>query len=154
MREKGKEKKKKKSSRGFHDIGKNVKMKATSSLLKSIRVPRTGELLTFAYSAPVLSGISIHDLPNSSFEKLGQYYIKKTANGYWPVYKKIQNTKVTTEIKRIEGNVGLFAKELLTGLSKIDSKKNAVKTCNLTGQVTIKGDFSEEIKHYLNKSVV
>lgn len=107
-----------------------------------------------SYTAPALSKINVSDLPNSVFEKSDLYHIKKTSNGYWPVYKRIQNTKVTTEIKRVDGNVRLFAKELVDQLGMIDTKKNEIKVNSITGQVSIKGDFSDEISSFLNEKAM
>lgn len=126
-------------------------MIASKTLFKSLRVLTPHSHLKASYTAPALSKINVGDLPNSVFEKSDLYHIKKTSNGYWPVYKRIQNTKISTEIKRVDGNVRLFAKELVQQLDTIDSKRNEIKVNSITGQVSIKGDFSDEISSFLDK---
>lgn len=106
------------------------------------------------YLNPSLAEIKVDELPNSPFEKDGLYLIKKSSNGYWPVYKKVQNTRTSTEIKRVEGNTALFAKELLHHLAHVAPKKEDIRISAVTGQINIKGDYSEEIKTFLDQKLL
>lgn len=126
-------------------------MKSSLRLLKSVRVP-TPKAAEPVYKAPLLAEISASELPNNAFENENKFYIKKTAYGHWPVYKKVQNTKISTEIKRVEGDVSRFASELLALLGKNILLRN-VKVNTITGEVNIKGDHTEDIKAVLEKHV-
>lgn len=125
-------------------------MRSTSRLLKSARIPKIAPIEQI-YQPPALKSISAAELPNNAFETNNLYYIKKTAFGHWPVYKKIQNTRITTEIKRVEGDVRLFAHDLLRIMGNIKASNMKVNT--ITGEVNIKGDHVEEIKDVLQKHV-
>lgn len=126
-------------------------MKSTARLLKSVRIPTKAPAQAI-YQAPSLSSISASELPNNAFENNNLYFLKKTAYGHWPVYKKIQNTRISTEIKRVEGDVSRFAQELLGLLGKNISTNN-IRVNTITGEVNIKGDHVEEIKEVLEKHV-
>lgn len=126
-------------------------MKSTARLLKSVRVPSPAPVQAI-YQAPLLSSISASQLPNNAFENEKLYHIKRTAYGHWPVYKKIQNTKISTEIKRVEGDVSRFAQELL-GLFDHHIADSNVKVNTITGEVNIKGDHVEQVKEILEKYV-
>ncbi|SGZ55702.1 CIC11C00000004305 [Sungouiella intermedia] len=119
-------------------------MKSTARLLKSARIPKIAP-------APSLASISPSELPNNAFENNNLYNIRKTAYGHWPVYKKIQNTRISTEIKRVEGDVSRFAQELLSLIGNV--KLNNLKVNTITGEVNIKGDHVEKIKEVLEKHV-
>ncbi|SGZ55748.1 CIC11C00000001018 [Sungouiella intermedia] len=125
-------------------------MKSTTRLLKSARIPKIAHAEQI-YKAPSLASISPSELPNNAFENNNLYHIKKTAYGHWPVYKKIQNTRISTEIKRVEGNVSRFAQELLGLIGNV--KSNNLKVNTITGEVNIKGDHVEKIKEVLEKHV-
>lgn len=97
------------------------------------------------YEIPSLSSVTHTDLPNNGFG-VKNYYIAKSKQDYWPVYLKIQNTKVTTEIKRIQGDVMQFKEDLLA------FNKNFIIKANPTvGYINIKGDVVEKVKAYFDK---
>lgn len=125
-------------------------MRPNTTLLRGIRV-QMPVVPKPIYQAPSLSSIAANQLPNNTFEKQNQYYITKSAIGSWPVYKKVQNTKTTTEIKRVKGNVMLFADELSRVLFNNNVPKKHVRVNTLTGEVNIKGDRSKDIRKILNK---
>lgn len=125
-------------------------MKSTARLLKSVRIPKIAPVEQI-YQPPALASISPAELPNNAFESNNLYYIKKTAYGHWPVYKKIQNTRISTEIKRVEGDVRRFANELVSLMGNV--KPANLKVNAITGEVNIKGDHVEEIKELLEKHV-
>lgn len=127
-------------------------MKPCLLLLKSVRVP-TPVAIKLPFQPPALSSISVAELPNNTFEQNNLYYIKKTAYGHWPVYKKIQNTRISTEIKRVQGDVSVFAEELLSLLQNDAIKKDHVRVNTKTGEVNIKGDYTEQIKSILDTYV-
>lgn len=125
-------------------------MKSTARLLKSARIHKIAPVEKI-YKAPSLTSISPSELPNNAFENNNLYNIRKTAYGHWPVYKKIQNTRISTEIKRVEGDVSRFAQELLSLIGNV--KLNNLKVNTITGEVNIKGDHVEKIKEVLEKHV-
>ncbi|KAK6199396.1 60S ribosomal protein [Scheffersomyces amazonensis] len=116
--------------------------------LKGIRVPITKEYqIVTSYEIPSLSSISYTDLPNNGFGNKN-YSIKKTKFNHWPVYIKIQNTKITTEIKRIKGDINQFKQDLLR------FNPNLKITINKTaGYANVKGDVVDEIKAYFNEKI-
>lgn len=126
------------------------KMKQTSRLLKglSISMPKAEMPI---YKPLSLDSVSAQQLPNNTFDTQRLYAIKQTKFGHWPVYKKIQNTKITTEIKRVEGNVKLFADELSELMKNEGILPQNVKVNTLTGEVNIKGDHVSSIKGLLDK---
>lgn len=105
------------------------------------------------YAAPALSSISAAELPNNKFDHEKLYFIKKTAFGHWPVYKKIQNTRISTEIKRVEGNVALFAEELVKHLNNGNILDRNIKVNTVTGEVNIKGDYVAQVKSILESEI-
>lgn len=119
-------------------------MRPNSILSKiHIKTPKP-ELQLFQF--PKLSEISYKELPNNGFG-INNYYIPKTKFNHWPVYIKIQNTKITTEIKRVEGDLLKLRQDLL------NFNPNYKLTINSTaGIINIKGDVVEEIKSYLDKN--
>lgn len=129
-----------------------ITMKPSTSLARGLRVavPKVPKPL---YVAPALDAISPQQLPNNDFDTKQLYSIKKTSFGQWPVYKKVQNTKITTEIKRVEGNVLLFASELATILFKGNTPKGHLRVNKLTGEVNVKGDLVSKIKTILENSI-
>lgn len=99
------------------------------------------------YEIPSLTSISAKDLVNESFGK-GTYYLSKSKFGHWPVYKKVQNTKISTEIKRVQGDVLQFKKDLI----KVANLNQRDVTANQTaGYVNVKGDKVESIKAVFDK---
>lgn len=125
-------------------------MKVSSTLLKAVRMPRPGPEIV-PYSLPLLSSISARDLPNNGFG-VNNYFIQKTKFGHWPVYKKVQNTKITTEIKRIQGDLHQFKADLLATVPSLEAKN---VTVNLSaGYVNVRGDVVDEIKSALEEKVV
>ncbi|EAZ63693.1 60S ribosomal protein [Scheffersomyces stipitis CBS 6054] len=111
--------------------------------LKSVRVPVPPAVVK-PYEVPALSSINHQDLPNNGFGN-NNYSINATKYKHWPVYLKVQNTKYTTEIKRIQGDLFQFKKDLLSLNPSLDItiNKNA-------GYVNIKGNVVEEIKSYFD----
>lgn len=103
------------------------------------------------YKPLSLTSVSAQQLPNNTFETEKLYAIRQTKFGHWPVYKKVQNTKITTEIKRVEGNVRLFADELANLMKSEGILVQNVKVNTLTGEVNIKGDHVGTIKGLMDK---
>lgn len=127
-------------------------MKSSLRLLKSVRIP-TPVAVKAPYMPPSLSSVTASELPNNAFEQNNLYSIKKTSYGHWPVYKKVQNTRISTEVKRVQGDVRVFAAELLDLLQNNTIQKHHVKVNTKTGEVNIKGDFTEEIKQLFDLHV-
>lgn len=127
-------------------------MKSSLRLLKAVRIP-TPAVVTPPYAPPSLASVAASELPNNTFEQNNLYSIKKTAYGHWPVYKKVQNTRISTEIKRVQGDVRVFAAELLDLLQNNSIPKDHVKVNTKTGEVNIKGDFTDEIKQLFDLHV-
>lgn len=123
-------------------------MKQTSRLLKGlgISMPKAEHVI---YKPLSLTSISPGQLPNNVFESKNLYSIKKTKFGHWPVYKKVQNTRTSTEIKRIEGNIKLFVEEITKLIGNVPRKN--LKMNLLTGEVNIKGDHVRKIKALFEK---
>lgn len=101
------------------------------------------------FQLPDISIISPKELPNYESDNRA-YYLSKTKFGHWPVYKKVQNTKITTEIKRISGNIIQFKQDLIK-LAKLPPKN---VTMNQTAQyVNVKGDVVDKIKQLFDKHI-
>lgn len=122
-------------------------MKPTSALLKAVRVKSPVSGVT-RYDFPALSSISSDELVNSNFGK-GTYFVHKTQFGHWPVYKKVQNTKITTEIKRIQGDVHQFKADLLSAMSGFPAKNITVNS--VAGYVNVKGDRVQQVMQILDE---
>lgn len=120
-------------------------MKASLVRLSTrVKLPRA---TTQAFKLPELSSISHTQLPNNGFGK-GTYAINRSKFGNWPVYLKIQNTKTVTEIKRIQGDIHQFARDLLS------IKPDLKLTVNpQIGYINVKGDKVEEIKHIFETQI-
>lgn len=124
-------------------------MRTSRIALRSVRVA-TPKSAAELYQFPALSSISAQDLPNNGFGE-NNYYIAKTKFGYWPVYKKVQNTKITTEIKRIKGDLDQFKADLLKQLPRLQA--NNVVVNKHAGYVNVKGDVVEEINEVFNNQI-
>lgn len=99
------------------------------------------------FEIPSLASITSKDLVNDSFGK-GNYYFTKSKFGHWPVYKKVQNTKISTEIKRIQGDVLQFKQDLIKAANLNQRDVTANQTA---GYVNVKGDKVESIKAVFDK---
>lgn len=123
-------------------------MRPSLNILQTIkqRLPIESESL---YKIPSLESISVKDLPNNGFGK-GSYHIAKTKFGHWPVYKKVQNTKISTEIKRIQGDIVQFKHDLIK-IAKLNPKLVTANT--LAGYINIKGDQVETLKQLFEKNI-
>lgn len=116
-------------------------MKPTTTILNTIK--------TGGYQLPSLASISAQDLAHNGFGH-GNYFLTKTKFGHWPVYKKIQNTKITTEIKRIQGDINKFKADLVQA-ARINPQ---LVTVNKTaGYVNIKGDVVENVKRVFDQYI-
>ncbi|EGV62027.1 54S ribosomal protein img2, mitochondrial [Yamadazyma tenuis] len=123
-------------------------MKPSPTVLRTIK-PRSPSVPEPVFQIPSLSLISFADLPNNGFGN-GNYFISKTKFGHWPIYKKVQNTKITTEIKRIQGDVLQFKKDLVS-LTRLNPK---FVTVNQTaGYVNVKGDEVERLRSVFDKHI-
>ena len=120
-------------------------MRPTSTLL-SLRVKLPKPELT-RYTFQDLSSISYCDLPNNGFGKKN-YYIAKTKFHQWPVYKKVQNTRITTEIKRVQGDLHQLKQDLLQIYPQFEISMN-----QSAGIVNIKGDVTEEVTKLFEKEI-
>lgn len=123
-------------------------MKPTLAVAKQMKPPVPSGS-TSLFKIPPLSSISTKDLPNNGFGH-GNYYFTKTKFGHWPVYKKIQNTKITTEIKRIQGDINQFRKDLID-LANINPQLISVN--KTAGFVNVKGDRVEDIKRVFDEKM-
>ncbi|KAK6459302.1 60S ribosomal protein [Scheffersomyces xylosifermentans] len=121
-------------------------MRASLVSLKSVRIS-VPQAVIKPYEIPALSSISHNELPNNGFGNKN-YFIQKTQYKHWPVYLKVQNTKLTTEIKRIKGDVSQFKKDLLALNPTLQITVN-----NTAGYVNIKGNVVDEIKEYFDKEL-
>lgn len=124
-------------------------MRASRIAFKSVRVSAVEPGIKL-YQIPPLSSISVQDLPNNGFGEKN-YHIAKTKFGYWPVYKKVQNTKITTEIKRIKGDLDQFKVDLLKQLPQIQAKNVVVN--KHAGYVNVRGDVVDEVNEVLNAHI-
>lgn len=125
-------------------------MKQTTRLLKGLAISMPKAEMPI-YTPPALSSVSANQLLNNTFESQQLYAINKTKFGHWPVYKKVQNTKISTEIKRVDGNVQLFASQLTKLLNKGNILPRNVKVNTNTGEVNIKGDYVADVKALFDK---
>lgn len=125
-------------------------MKQTTRLLKGLAISMPKAEMPI-YTPPSMSSVSANQLLNNTFESQKLYAINKTKFGHWPVYKKIQNTKISTEIKRIDGNVQLFASQLSKLLNNGNILPRNIKVNTTTGEVNIKGDYVADIKSLFDK---
>ncbi|GEQ70368.1 hypothetical protein JCM33374_g4045 [Metschnikowia sp. JCM 33374] len=123
-------------------------MRPNTILFRGIRVAAP-TVVKPVYAVPSLSSITANELPNNTFEQKNQYHIPKSSVGRWPVYKKVQNTKISTEIKRVKGNVMLFADELARVLFNNNVPKKHIRVNTLTGEVNIKGDRIKDVRKIL-----
>ncbi|RCK66863.1 54S ribosomal protein IMG2, mitochondrial [Candida viswanathii] len=117
-------------------------MRPTTSILAkfAVKAPKVPvPLYTFA----PLSQVSAAELPNNGFGK-GSYHIPKTKFKHWPVYLKVSNTRRTTEIRKIQGDIVQFKNDLLKVLEDGDKLKTSLNTT--AGIVNIKGDYVKEVK--------
>lgn len=121
-------------------------MKPTSVILKSVRV-KTPVVAAPLYEFPKISSITSDELVNNNFG-INTYFIHKTKFGHWPVYKKVQNTKITTEVKRVQGDVRQFKEDLLSTLPHIQPHNITVN--KVAGYVNIKGDVVQEVMRVLD----
>lgn len=124
-------------------------MKPSRISLKSVRPPLP-KVTVKPYQFPPLASIKAVDLPNNGFG-INNYSICKTKYGHWPVYKKVQNTKVTTEIKRIRGDIEQFKNDLLQAHPEL--KPENVMVNKVAGYVNVKGDVVEDIKQIFTENI-
>lgn len=115
-------------------------MRPTLLLLKSVRVA-TPQAPLALYEFPALLAIKVSELVNNGFG-VNNYHIKKTKYGHWPVYKKVQNTKITTEIKRLSGDLAQFKRDLIKA---IGVPKEHVVVNHTAGYVNVKGDVVRQV---------
>lgn len=121
-------------------------MRPTPIALKAVRIAAIPKEVPL-YVVPELSSISYKDLPNNGFgEKT--YAISKSKFKQWPVYLKIQNTKITTEVKRIKGDLNQFKLDLL----KINPNFQITVNQRI-GYVNIKGDVVEQLKQKFDENL-
>ena len=124
-------------------------MRGSCTLLKSPRLhlpPKEIKMFEF----PPLLSISAEELPNNGFG-IKNYFIERTKYGHWPVYKKIQNTKTTTEIKRIKGDIDQFKRDLMRVYPVLSQEKVTIN--RTAGYVNIKGDYVDEIKSIFSTEI-
>lgn len=113
----------------------------TTAALRSVRLAANVK----PYEIPALLSVLFSELPNNGFGQ-NNYYVKKSKLNNWPVYLKKQNTKTTTEIKRIQGDVLAFKNDLLAlnPQLKVSANQHA-------GYVNIKGDVVKKIISYFDQ---
>lgn len=102
------------------------------------------------FAFPALNTIQVSELPNNGFGEKN-YYIPKTKFGHWPVYLKVQNTKITTEIKRLQGDLNQFKLDILSAVPGLDQSHITVN--QHAGYVNIRGDLVNLIKNIFNEKV-
>lgn len=124
-------------------------MRVSNIALKAIRISNPKAAVPI-YQIPALSSISSKDLPNNGFG-INNYHIKKTKYGHWPVYKKIQNTKVTTEIKRVQGDLDQFRFDLLKQIPQIKASNIVVN--KVAGYINIKGDVVDLVNEAFSVNI-
>lgn len=121
-------------------------MKGSLVSLKAVRIALPKKTIT-PYEIAPLSSISYLDLPNNGFG-IKNYSLNKSKNGHWPVYLKVQNTKITTEIKRIKGDLKQFKRDLTALNPKFEITINEI-----AGYANVKGDVVNEIKELLDQNI-
>ncbi|CAK9441226.1 mitochondrial 54S ribosomal protein mL49 [Lodderomyces beijingensis] len=120
-------------------------MKQTARRLLNVKPPQPD--LT-RYAIPDLASISQRDLPNNGFG-IKNYFIPKTRFSHWPVYIKTSNsTKVVTEIKRVQGDIHQFKRDLLRY-----NEEFVISMNQAAGIVNIKGDHVDEVKSLLDREI-
>ncbi|CAK7892886.1 54S ribosomal protein Img2p, mitochondrial [[Candida] anglica] len=126
-------------------------MTPARSSLKKLYIESIPRNIT-PYQFPALASIGrpAVELPNETFGKQN-YYISKTKFGHWPVYLKIQNTKITTEIKKLQGDVHQFKADLLKAIPGLD--EGHVTVNSHAGYVNVKGDLVQLIKQVFNEKI-
>lgn len=124
-------------------------MRPSTSLLRTVK-PKLPQEPVKLFQIPELNSINVEELPNNGFGQ-GNYSLTKTKFGHWPVYKKVQNTKVTTEIKRIKGDIVQFKNDLLQAYPELDKKQVSIN--QLAGYVNIKGDRVDIIKQIFEQHI-
>ncbi|EMG45837.1 IMG2 54S ribosomal protein IMG2 [Candida maltosa Xu316] len=117
-------------------------MKPTS-VVSALRI-RAPKAPLAVYEFPKLESISVQNLPNNGFGAKN-YHIPKTNFNHWPVYLKTRSNRITTEIKRVQGDV----LQLRDDLKKFFPESRV--TVNTTaGIVNIKGNVVVEVKNIFN----
>lgn len=124
-------------------------MRGSSTLLKSPRLYLPPKEIK-AFEFPPLLTVSAEELPNNGFG-IKNYFIERTKYGHWPVYKKIQNTKITTEIKRIKGDIDQFKRDLMRAYPELPQERVTVN--RTAGYVNIKGDWVDDIKSIFSAKI-
>lgn len=121
-------------------------MRPTSTLLKAVRIAAIPKEVPL-YAIPQLSTISYKDLPNNGFGEKN-YSIVKTKFKQWPVYLKVQNTKITTEIKRVKGDINQLKHDLL----KINPNFQ-ISVNQRIGYINIRGDIVNQLKQKFDENL-
>ncbi|KAI5959411.1 IMG2 [Candida pseudojiufengensis] len=99
------------------------------------------------YKLQEITSISHVDLPNNGFG-IKNYYIPKTKFNHLPIYKKVQNTKVTTEIKRIQGDIHQLKQDILNEFPSLKITMN-----QSAGIINVKGDLTKELTKFFTKEI-
>lgn len=79
------------------------------------------------------------------------YMIHRTKNQMLPVYLEIlfRGTKRTTNIRRIEGDIFAFEEELTNFLEDYLKRKFVIRVNEYSGEIKIRGDYVNLVKHFL-----
>lgn len=100
------------------------------------------------YKIPNLSSIIHEELPGNGFGS-HNYAISMSSYKHWPVYLNIQNTKISTDIRKITGDANRLKLDLLelnpTWKVTVNAANNSVR---------LKGDHVATIKLLLNKHLL
>ncbi|CUM67236.1 uncharacterized protein PRCAT00004929001 [Priceomyces carsonii] len=114
-------------------------MKPSLAIFKSVKI-RTAKPDVGLLVIPSLSSVRYDQLPNNGFG-FKNYSISKSKFGHWPVYLKIQNTKISTEIKHVRGDIKQFRNDLL----KVNPNLH-ITINEKIGYANIKGDHVQYMK--------
>lgn len=91
--------------------------------------------------------------PQTNEVKNRPYFIERTKNHMIPVYLDISQRGVRrhTVIKRIQGDINLFEKELVKFLQKESFQPIRSQVNEFAGYIRINGDFVNATKYFLEK---
>lgn len=103
------------------------------------------KLFTLRFAPPSLASVAAEMLPNNAFERGRCYAVQRTRFGHWPVYRKVQNIRVSTEVKRVAGNVERFAEEIKEVVA------GKIRVNKATGEVNVGGDHVAALVKFLEQ---
>lgn len=99
------------------------------------------------YKIPDLSQVLHASLPGNGFGR-ANYHISKSKFHHWPVYLTVRNTKITTEVRKIQGDAHQLKQDLL----RLDPALK-ISVNPTTNSLVIKGNVGDAIRRFFNKHI-